>query len=130
MKREECAIGAEVYTDDGINYRYVVTELPDEDDVVRVKATDESFGEMDDFHLDDLHLYDPEKIKKVAAGYQARIDTAKNAFEAAFAALGDMRDEYQDGIGLFTLEEAGLISTKELDGVIESGGWSSSSLWC
>lgn len=130
MKREECTIGAEVYTDDGFNYRYTVTSLPNCQDMVQVVPSNKSWGELDSFHLDDLHLYDLEKIKRIAAEYQARINTAKTAFEAAFAALGNIRDEYKDGVSMYSLQDAKLLSLKELESVIDSNGWSSSSLWC
>lgn len=135
MKAEQCTVGAEVYTDDGPNYRYVVTELPDEAGMVRVKPTEDSYasGRIESYHLDDLHLYDPELLKQIGAEMQAKVDEAKTAFEAAFQALAKVRDfRTQDGVYIsrYEMQDLGLVSLKELERTIESGGWSSSSLWC
>ena len=131
MKKEECTIGAEVYTEDGFSYRYTVESLPDADDIITVKSTYD--GKLDTFHLDDLFLYSEEKVKALGAAMQAKVDEAKNAFEKAFAALREVQ-EFRDADGHYVsrydLSEAGVLSFKELEGTIEAGGWSSSSLWC
>lgn len=131
MKKEDCTIGAEVYTTDGIGYRYTLTSLPNEDGMVNVVPTEQSSGEMEDFHIDDLYLYDFTKVQKVAADLQAKVDAATNALEVAFAALKELRDsEYQDGVGMHDLTQIKLLSLKELEQTVERGGWNKSQLWC
>lgn len=133
MKKEDCKIGVEVYTDDGLMYRYIVTSLPNEEGIVEVKPSDNSHGECDSFHLEDLYLYSEEKVNAIAKQFQANLDKARDAFEAAFEALNQCREhKTQDGtyVSHYDLEELGLISTKELESTVECGGWSSSSLWC
>lgn len=133
MKAEECTIGLEVYTDDGPLYRYIVTSLPDESGEVQVKPTKKSYGDMDSFHLDDLHVYNEEKLKQAAVKFQAKIDAAKSAFEAAFETLrqvNELDENNEEGCSRYSLEELGLVSVRELEHTIDSSGWSSSSLWC
>lgn len=131
MEAKDCVIGTEVYTEDGINYRYIVTSVPGQDGTVQVKPANKSSGEMDSFHHDDLYLYDLKEIKKIAAKFQAKVDNATNAFELAFKALKELHEvEYKSNISHFDLQESGLLNVKELEITIEEGGWSSSSLWC
>lgn len=133
MKREDAIIGAEVFTDDGLLYRYRVIALPDDEGMVKVKPTKKSYGEMDEFHLDDLYLYNEEQVKEVAKLYQAKVDAAKNAFEAAFQALRECEElETEEGytISRYDMQELDLVSLKELELTIDQNGWSSSSLWC
>lgn len=135
MKREDAYVGAEVYTDDGPLYRYKVVEVPDEQGMVKVKPTNESWasGSHDSFHLDDLILYEPRVLKLAAGEMQAKIDEAKNAFEEAFKAfkqVQNFRSEDGSRISHYDLEEMGLISMEELEKTVESYGWSMSSLRC
>jgi len=134
MKAEDCKIGADLYTEDGINYRYRVLALPDEQGIVRVEPTEKSSGEMNSFHLDELYLYDPVLLQEVAANIQAKIDSAKNAFEKAFEELSSLKREdgryLGNGLSIHDLETAGLISLQDLEKTIDDGGWSTSSLWC
>lgn len=126
MKIEDCKIGTKVrwYGDGEFTIRSIANEKN------RVKIT----GKDAPDHLvsiDDLHVIDEEQDKLCAAKTQALIDKAKNAFEEAFKAYKDASDvSYENGMGLYEMESSGLISTEELEDVVEQGGWSMSSLIC
>jgi len=133
MKREDCIIGALVYTEDGPLYRYMVVAPPDENGQVEVDPTDDSWGSMDSFHLDELTLYNEAELMAVAAEMQAKVDEAKTAFEVAFQALRKVRDTHDkhgNYISKYDMKQMGLLSFDELEQTVERGGWSSSSLWC
>lgn len=75
----------------------------------------------------DLVLVDPGAEAAIAAKVQASVDKATSAFEAAFAALREVREAEIDQ---WSLKNAKMIDTSKLERVFENGGWSSSSLWC
>jgi hypothetical protein len=131
MKAKDCVVGAEVFTCDGIEYRYIVTTQPDADGLVQVKPANDSSGAADSFDIKELHLYDLEEIKKTAVEYQSKIDAAKDAFQVAFHALQELHNlENKSKVSHYDLHRLKLIDVKELESTIEHGGWSSSSLWC
>ena len=132
MKREDLKIGMVVYhEDDGPEYLYEITGLPDEgEDKVTAKSTRSRDWRNGTLDIDSIHLYDEEALKKKGAELQAKVDAAASAFEAAFEALREVRDFHENGISRYSLRELDLLSLDKLESAIESGGWSSSSLWC
>lgn len=125
MKAEDCKLGVRVrWYGDG---DFIVKSEPDLNEKVAI---------IDGHHihranLDDLHLIDEELDKACAARAQALLDKAKVSFEEAFKAYKEANDiSHENGMGLYQMEEAGLISTDDLEDVVEQGGWSMSSLVC
>lgn len=105
----------------------VVQELPNKNEEVKIKWN-KGNSKPELVPLKYVQLYDPEADKELGQKIQSKIDEAKSSFENAFRAYKNAQELCQDN--LYGLEEAGLISTKELEQVIDEAGWSSSSLRC
>jgi hypothetical protein len=129
MKAEDVKIGMVVIPEGSRADRCTVQSLPDEAGDVTCKWI--HGGAPIEFHVDDLEPFDLEKDKEIGRQVQAKVDAAKTAFEAAFAALREAQDTAdQSGIDFYELSDEKLLDTSELEKVIDENGWSSSSLWC
>jgi hypothetical protein len=72
-------------------------------------------------------LEDKDNIQEM----QKKIDEATSSLEDAFDKVRELRNFAQDKFdGLYDLKYHESISMKELERVLDDGGWSSSSLYC
>jgi hypothetical protein len=134
MKAEECKVGLEVR----LSYdpsKGIIRTMPDHQSMVVVDwSRQKGVVRAGQHNTKDLIVVDPIADKQRATIIQAKIDEAKNAFEKAFLVLEEVKafrhDEHGTDFSVYSLEDEGLVSMKELERVIENNGWSSSSLYC
>jgi hypothetical protein len=76
----------------------------------------------------EIKLHDPVADKKLAIKVQAKLNEAAHSLEAAFKAWNEAIELY--GQDAYALKFDDLIDTRAFESVIESNGWSNSSLYC
>ena|SRR5580698_9116790 len=135
MLIEEVKIGMIVCVVDERESTGVVKTLPDADGVFTITWTYGSSidGDDDDEEVDvsDFRAVDPEAEARAVLQVQSKLNEATSLFEKAFQVFQEAQEVIHNyELDLYQLRKNGIISTKELEGTIESGGWSSSSLWC
>ena len=129
MKAEDIKLGMEVFVDGDRCYTAIVKSLPDEQGCVEIKWR--STSKTDNFSCRYLSAVDPAQDKKAAAEIQKRLDEAATNFELAFLAFQEAQEIAASyTIQIHQLKDAGLLSIKGLEDVLDNNGWRSSSLWC
>lgn len=126
MELNEVVVGMKAYPFNDRASMGTIKSLPNEKGEVCLQYNGTHIS--DDYHVSKLSTVDPEKDKQRAAEFQVKIDQAKNAFEAAFQALDQIRTGLQ--MDMYSFQEEGLISMCELERMMDDNGWSSSSLYC
>jgi hypothetical protein len=112
------------------NYLGEVVEVVDEDEI-HVKWDHDDVTSRHD--PSEIAPYDPEGDKAKAIKTQAKIDEASHSLEAAFKALREANalelgsDDYE---GAYALKGNPYLDLSKLEDVVESNGWSTSSLYC
>ena len=108
-----------------------VTEVVDEDEIhVKWDRGDNGIGRHDS---GEIAPFDPEGDNARAIITQAKIDEATHSLEAAFKALREANalelgsDDYE---GAYALKGNPYLDLSKLEDVVESNGWSSSSIYC
>jgi len=126
MNREDCKIGAKVrWYGEG---EFTIESEPDDKNRLMVSGRHAPGHPV---AIDDLHLIDEALDKVCAAKTQALIDKAKTAFEEAYQAYKAAYDtSHENGMGLYEMKNANMISLDDLEEVVESSGWSMSTLDC
>lgn len=126
MNREDIKIGAKVrWYGEG---EYTIESEPDDKDRLMISGRHAPGHPV---AINDLHLIDAELDKACAAKTQALIDKAKTAFEEAFTAYKAAYDtSHENGMGLYEMQAADLISLDDLKDTIDRSGWSMSTLEC
>jgi hypothetical protein len=133
MLIEEVKIGMIVCIVDERESTGVVKTLPDADGMFTITWTYGSNvdGEDEEVNVRDFRAVDPEAEVRAVLQVQSKLNEATSLFEKAFQVFQEAQEViYHYELDLYQLRKNGVISTKELEGTIESGGWSSSSLWC
>ena len=126
MELSEVVIGMKAYPEKDRASMGTIKTLPNEKGEVRLQYKGTHIH--DDYHVSKLTAVDSEKDKAQAAEFQVKIDQAKTAFETAFQALEQVRRGVQGD--MYSFQEEGLISMRELEKLMDDNGWSSSSLYC
>jgi hypothetical protein len=107
-----------------------VVEVVDEDEI-RVKWDHDDVISRHD--PSEIAPYDPDGDNAKAIIIQAKIDEATHSLEAAFKALREANalelgsDDYE---GAYALKGNPYLDLSKLEDVVESNGWSTSSLYC
>jgi hypothetical protein len=87
----------------------------------------------EEVHIDELFLYQEEKVRELADKYQDKVKVVKTAFETAFESLAEIRNNNLDeetNVSIHDLRYMDLLDFSEIDWVFERFCWSSSSIWC
>ncbi len=124
MKPEQVVIGMTVRMPGDCD-KCVVKSLPDADDNIEVKYSWHNANYK--YHVDEFEIVDLEAEKQLATELQYKVNLATSAFEQAFALLRELK-ELDNTHGM--MRDSDLLDLSGLVDVIDSNGWSSSSLYC
>lgn len=108
----------------------IIPYIPEEyegEDVMSVAWSD---GEISVVDVLELRIVDTENDALVAEQIQAKIREAETAFETAFKAWQEVQDLASKDSDLYVLRSSGLIDLSKLEDIINTGGWSTSSMYC
>jgi hypothetical protein len=112
-------------------YLGTVAEVVDEDEIhVKWDGEPERVGRHDP---SEIRPYDPQGDKAMLVKLQAKVDEAAASLEAGFKALREANalelgsDDYE---GAYALRGVPGLDLSKLEDVVESNGWSTSSLYC
>ena len=128
MKTKDYKVGTIVCVEDDRSSWGTVNTLPDANGLFNITWSSEDEERV---HISDFRVVDFEEEQIVATKVQEKLNQARSAFELAFQALQAANDAANEsGLGMWFMRHEEMISAGELEGTIDSGGWSSSSLWC
>ncbi len=114
------------------SYLGTVTEVVDEDEI-HVKWDSGDTGRYDPC---EIAPYDPEEDKRRAIRAQNKVNEATSALESAFRLWQEAQEEYSGsaeeyGTGIaYEMRRDPNMDLKAFEEVVESNGWSTSSLYC
>ena len=117
---------------DHYDYKYLgsVVEIVDEYEIHVKWDHDDIISRHDP---DEIRPYDPQGDKEKLAQLQAKVNEATASLESAFKALREANalelghDDYE---GAYALRGVPGLDLSKLEEVVESNGWSTSSLYC
>ncbi len=128
MDASKLTLGTKVRYENDYGYPGEVVGEPQPNGKVTVRWGEAGQREKRVVDIEELELIDEEADRLLAAQIQSRVDTAKSAFEQAFKAFQEATQLSQEQLSSFA--QAKLINMGELEEVLESNGWSTSSLYC
>lgn len=108
-----------------------VVEIVREDEIMI--EWDGAPGEPNRHDPHEIRPYDPQGDKELLVKLQAKVDEATASLEAAFKALREANalelghDDYE---GAYALRGVPGLDLSKLEEVVDSNGWSTSSLYC
>lgn len=132
MQAQDIKIGMEVLLNGDRWEKATVQSLPDENGSVKIER--HFMKKTQTISCTKLSLADPEAgeaDKYIAAQVQAKLDLAKSNFEQAFLAFQEAQEIARKyGSSVSEMSYYKIASLKDLEGVLETNGWNSSSLMC
>lgn len=127
MNIEDIKIDMKVYTHNDKSSIYSIKSIDLSNNTV--EAVNISGTYQNKFHIEDIKYYDFNAENSILETVQVKIDEATSLFDQAFEKFKEAID-FAESNEHYSFRSSEFIDLSDLENVIQSNGWSTSSLWC